>query len=373
MRIATGLDLSKKTAVLFSIYAGDREIKDSQREFLDFLNTKFRTIGTTPDELILFAQAVRGHEVHLLVENSTQTYEVYWILTLQGIDVTVAQAQDLFRITKSVKKTDLNDSEELAHYMKRRLDGEREFAVCTMPPKVWMIRREMCRVVFSEKVRLGDLKRKARAHMAMHGIRLSREYQDIFSTKAMAELRNTKDPVLISYATEAFSIRKRTDEEARYIEAMFADVRIFELIYSIPGFGVISAAYLASMIIDIDRFESCNQFTAYFGVVPRMYQSGDTNRRCATTHRGDTNARRLLKQAAFVHCNTVDDSVVTAMFNRLRSNGKSFAEAQVACARKLLTVMWSVLRNDKEYEAPSELGRAASEKADSILEDIEEE
>lgn len=366
-----GLDLSKKSAVIFAVYAGEKEPKPAQQRFLDDLNKEFRLIHPDLDEFFRLSKAVKDHEVHVLIENSTQTFDVYWMLTNLGMNVTVAQSQDLFRITKSVKKTDNNDSVELANYMRRRLAGEDEFAVCTMPPKEWMYRREMCRVVFDEKMHLGDLKRRVRAHMLLHGIKLSTDYPDIFSARAIVELKKTKDPVLLCYVAEAQSIKKRTDEEAKYIETMFDGVRIYELIHSIPGFGKISAAYLASMIIDIDRFENCKKFTAYFGVVPKMYQSGDTNRNCHVTHRGDADAFRLLKQAAFVHVNNADDSVVTQMYDRLRGRGKAFNEVRVACARKLLTVVWSVLKSNKPYVSASEVQEAASDLADSLIESMD--
>lgn len=368
-----GLDLSKKSAVIFAVYAGEREPKPAQQRFLDDLNKEFRMIHPDLDEFLRLSKAVKGHEVHILIENSTQTFDVYWMLTNLGMNVTVAQSQDLFRITKSVKKTDNNDSVELANYMRRRLAGEDEFAVCTMPPKEWMYRREMCRVVFDEKMHLGDLKRRARAHMLLHGIKLSADYPDIFCTRAIVELKKTKDPVLLCYVAEAQSIKKRTDEEAKYIETMFDGVRIYELIHSIPGFGKISAAYLSSMIIDIERFQNCKKFTAYFGVVPKMYQSGDTNRNCHVTHRGDADAFRLLKQAAFVHVNNADDSVVTQMYDRLRSRGKAFNEVKVACARKLLTVVWSVLKSNKPYVCASGVQEVASDLADSLIECMDSE
>lgn len=366
-----GLDLSKKSAVIFAVYAGEKEPKPAQQRFLDDLNKEFRLIHPDLDEFFRLSKAVKDHEVHVLIENSTQTFDVYWMLTNLGMNVTVAQSQDLFRITKSVKKTDNNDSVELANYMRRRLAGEDEFAVCTMPPKEWMYRREMCRVVFDEKMHLGDLKRRVRAHMLLHGIKLSTDYPDIFSARAIVELKKTKDPVLLCYVAEAQSIKKRTDEEAKYIETMFDGVRIYELIHSIPGFGKISAAYLASMIIDIDRFENCKKFTAYFGVVPKMYQSGDTNKNCHVTHRGDADAFRLLRQAAFVHVNNADDSVVTQMYDRLRGRGKAFNEVRVACARKLLTVVWSVLKSNKPYVSASEVQEAASDLADSLIESMD--
>jgi len=77
---------------------------------------------------------------------------------------------------------------------------------------------------------------------------------------------------------------------------MFAGVKMYDLIWSIPGFGRISAAYLTSMIMDIGRFPSRNSFTAYFGIVPKMRESANTTQNCATTHRGDEEVRRLLMQ-----------------------------------------------------------------------------
>jgi transposase len=222
--------------------------------------------------------------------------------------------------------------------------------------------------VFNEKLHLADLKRRARAHMLLHGIRLSREYSDIFSKKAMEELRGTKDPCLLIFASEAKAVKSRTDEEAKLIRQLFSGIRMYELILSIPGFGSVSAAYLTALIIDMNRFRTCNEFTAYFGVVPKMKESGDVSRNCATTHRGDEAARRLLCQAAFVHTRTVENSVVTRMYNRLRGRGMSHKEAQVACARKLLTVVWSVLKNDRPYTDDEGLLARAAE-TESMMEE----
>ena len=314
------------------------------------------------------AAGLRGHEAHILIENSTKAYETYWVLTHLGCHVIVAQTQELYRITKSVKKTDKNDSMELAGYMRRRLAGEDEFAECIMPPKEWMMRREVCRVVFNEKLHLADLKRRTRAHILLHGIKLMREYSDIFSKSAMEELKNTKDPCLLIFVSEARSIKSRTDEEARLIDQMFHGLEIHDLIHSIPGFGSVSAAYLASLIMDVKRFDRSKQFSAYFGVVPKLRDSAETSPRCATTHRGDEDARRLLCQAAFVHVNTVENSVVTRMYNRLKGRGMAHREVLVACARKLLTIVWAVLTKRLPYTDDKGLLERASE-AEMNLED----
>jgi transposase len=355
------MDLHKKTAVCYAVYAGEGELNEKKKEFLEDFNRNFRTQGSEPKDMALIAAALRVHDAHVLIENSTKAYETYWVLTHLGCHVTVAQSQDLYRITRSVKKTDKNDSIELANYMRRRLNGEDEFAECLMPPKEWMMRREVCRVVFNEKLHLADLKRRARAHMLLHGIKLKREYSDIFAKNAMEEMKETKDPCLLIFVSEARSVKSRTDQEADLIRHMFSGLEIYDLILSIPGFGSVSAGYMASLIMNIERFETSSRFAAYFGVVPKMRESAEVSRNCATTHRGDEEARRLLTQAAFVHVNTVSNSVVTRMYNRLRGRGMSHKETLVACARKPLTVVWSVLRNRLPYTDDDGLLERAAE------------
>lgn len=370
MRIAIGMDLHKDTAVCFAVFAGNGEPNEKQRRYLDGFNSRHRTQGSEPEDMKAIVDDLRDQDVHVLIENSTKTFDTYWVLTFLGCHVTVAQARDLYRITKSDKKTDMNDSMELANYMRRRLHGENEFAECVMPTKDWMIKREICRTIFKEKLHLADLKRRTRSHLLLHGIRLSREYSDIFSKRALIEMRATDDVCLRIFAAEAADIKKRTDLEARTIELLFDDIPMFHLIRSIPGFGLVSSAYLTSMIMDIGRFSTCNEFTASFGVVPRQRSSADSNPNCHITHRGDAEARRLLTQATFVHINNVQDSVVTKMYNRLKKNGKAHKEALTACSRKMLTVVWSVLRSGLPYTDDAGLLARASAAADSGMEDM---
>ena len=364
MRIAVGMDLHKKSAVCFAVFAGEGQATLKEQDFLDRFNKEHRTQPSEPENMAVIAKALDGHEVHVLVENSTKTFDTYWVLTNLGCHVTVAQARDLYRITKSVRKNDNNDSMELAFYMRRRLYGENEFAECVMPTHDWMMRREICRTVTKEKLHLADLKRRTRSHMLLHGIKLSREYRDIFSKKAIQEMERSNDICLRIFCSEAKTIKKRTDEEVRVIEHLFDGIRMYELILSIPGFGRVTAAYLSSMIMDINRFSNSSQFTASFGVVPKQRESSETSHRCATTHRGDAEMRRLLKQATWVHVNNVDESVVTEMFKRLKARGKSHNEALIACVRKMLTVVRAVLISDRPYTADIRLLERTRDMAD---------
>ena len=56
--------------------------------------------------------------------------------------------------------------------------------------------------------------------------------------------------------------------------------------------------------------------------------------------------------------------MVSALYNRLRARGVSHREAQVAAARKLVTVVWSVLRNRRPFSTDRELLERSAEMAE---------
>ena len=370
MIIAVGMDVHKDMSAAYAVYAGTGTENEKHRRFLNGFNNEFADFPSTVKRLETFAAFVRGHECHVLIENSTKSHDVYWILKNMGIDVTVAQAQDLHRITKSVKKTDRNDSIELAGYMRRRLHGENEFAECYIPSPEWMTKRELCRGLSAEKEYLANTKRRIRAHILLRRIHLSKEYPDVTTDKAMAELNSKKDPYLMMQVKFAADAKKRVDLGEKTLQYMFGDEPMFKLIYSIPGFGTISAAYFTSLIVDIDRFPSSSKFTAAFGIVPKMRASAESNPRCSTTHRGDDLARYLLMFCVLGHVKNDENSVVTKMYRRLVNNGKAKREALVAAGRKLMTVVWSVLKNGRPYTSDQEKLTLARETEEKEMEDV---
>jgi transposase len=361
MIAAVGIDVHKKTSSAYIVYAGRGEEKDKHTKFLDEFNKEFRDFPSTPERYKAMIAFVRGHECNVLIENSTKAHEVYWILRNGGMNVTAAHSTDLYRITKSVKKTDHHDSVELAGYMRRKLNGEIEFSECFIPSQEWMLKREMCRGVLAEKTYLANTKKRIRSHLLLHGISLRKEYDDITNRMAMAEMNLINDPYLRMLVRFAAAAKDRVSMGERTIEQMFCRDDICGLIDSITGFGHTSAAYMSSLIVDLGRFRTSKEFTASFGVVPRMRSSGESNPNCSTTHRGDDLMRKRLMDCVRAHIRFAKDSVVTMLYNRLVGNGKSKREAQVAASRKLLTVVWSVLRSGRPYSSDPEALKGARE------------
>ena len=369
MIIAASLDVHKKKCVAYAVYAGKGRPSKQQTEFLDEFNRSFRRMDTSPEGLAPMARFLEGHEAHFLIENSTSAHNVYWILRNLDLDVTVARATDLYRITKSAKKNDDNDARELAEYMRRRLHGEREFVVCTIAPPEWMRKRQFIRTIQSEKDYLADTKRRIHAHLMLTGMKLEKSYSNIAGLASVRQLRATGDEVLVYLADIADSLRRRiADAEGKVME-MYHDDRNYRLLMTIPGVGVLTAAYISSIVIDPYRFDDRDKFSAYLGFAPRQRASAESNPKCHISKMGDEMARQMIVNATMVHIRYAEDSVVTRKYESMKARGVPHKKALTACARKLATVMLSVMKSGMPYTSDQDLLRKARERAPEVEEE----
>jgi len=116
-----------------------------------------------------------------------------------------------------------------------------------------------------------------------------------------------------------------------------------------PGVGPVVAACFLFAVRDPQRFASGRQVGAYLGLVPSLYQSGQTHRRGRITKHGNRQARWALTLAA--------NAVLRARKpSALRDWGLDLAarigrnKAVVAVARKLAALLWAMWRNQREFE-----------------------
>lgn len=373
MIIAMGLDLHKEKCAAFAKFAGKGEPRPRQQEFLDKINKNFERFPTDYRGMTALADFVRNHEVHILVEGSTVTHDVYWMLKNLGLDVTAAHAADLYQITKSVDKTDNNDAMKLAGYMRRKLWGEIEFAECYIPEPECLLKRELCRYDMRLRSDLTALKCQIRAHMLIRGWKLTKDYQDITVKAALRELKAADIDIFRFDVAKVEYLKTLIHECERDIEYRMGNDWIFGILWSIPGFGVLTAAYASCMIDDPSRFRDGKSLAAFMGLTPKLDESADKPKNCGMSRRGDPDLRRLVCQATFVHIFHCD-SFVSEKYKRLKANGKAHNEALVACANSMAQLMFAMLRDRKKFCSDAELLKKAREMADSDnIEEIMEE
>ena len=119
---------------------------------------------------------------------------------------------------------------------------------------------------------------------------------------------------------------------------------------SIPGVGPATAASLIGEIQDMSRFRTSKQLIAYAGLDPRIRQSGHTlNRTGKLTKRGSAYLRRSL----FLSANIArqHDPGFKALYDKKRSEGKTYTASTCIVARKLLTVIRAVWLSDTDYDS----------------------
>jgi transposase len=129
-----------------------------------------------------------------------------------------------------------------------------------------------------------------------------------------------------------------------------------QLLQSMPGIGVLIAATLLSHIGDVNRFSTPDKLCAYAGVVPNVHASGKTLRVGGLSRGG----RRLVKRAVWL-----------ATFGLVRGDGrfqslhqalllrKPRKVARLAIARRLLVVVWHILRTRKAFRGTPPLTKDA--------------
>ena len=127
---------------------------------------------------------------------------------------------------------------------------------------------------------------------------------------------------------------------------------------TIPGIGPRCAEAIVAYTDDIRRFNRGRQFASYFGMTPTQDASGLVNRHGHISKRGPSVVRWVLVEAAHQvlrHC-----GVMRHYFNRMwRGSRDRYKKAIVATGRKLLTIMFAMLRDGTQFD-PARLVRPAA-------------
>ena len=120
-------------------------------------------------------------------------------------------------------------------------------------------------------------------------------------------------------------------------------------ITSIPGIGSTLGAVILSEIGDISRFKSADKLAAFAGIDPSLKQSGDYS-----SIRNHMSKRRspYLRRALWMACTpaTQFDPMFRAYYLKKRSEGKSHMKTMGHVAKKMICVIYAVLRDNKEYQ-----------------------
>ena len=121
------------------------------------------------------------------------------------------------------------------------------------------------------------------------------------------------------------------------------------LLQTAPGIGFVLGYTIASEIGSIERFESARKLIGYTGLCPRVYQSGESDRRGPIKRNGPKWLRWALIEAA-QHASR--HPVYAERYERLRRRhgpNRGAKVAQVDLARRLAEAIWYMLTRNEGF------------------------
>ena len=138
------------------------------------------------------------------------------------------------------------------------------------------------------------------------------------------------------------------DAEKR-LEVIAEDHEDIQRLRTIPGVGPRTAEVIVTALDDVNRFKNTRQVSSYIGLVPRQYQSGETDRNGRITKRGSRILRTILLECAWVSVRHNDWSRET--YERIHGGQKTRKKkAAIALARKIAVVAWAMLKNKTDWD-----------------------
>jgi len=182
------------------------------------------------------------------------------------------------------------------------------------------------------------------------------------STNKVREVKSlAKNSFGIKFTGDACSFEiKQLVNQIIFLEnqAHELEVKIKELyskldnhLQSIPGIGEVTAPIILAEIGDINNFSTPSKLTAFAGIDPSENQSGNkksTDEK--TSKRGSPYLRHAIYLAAMVASN--NDPIMHDYYIKKRAQGKHHYVALAGVERKLLGIIFHVLKENRDYRPP---------------------
>jgi len=266
------------------------------------------------------------------------------VLKEKGCQVSLAHPLKTKAIASARIKTDSLDAKTLCHLLRSNLVPSAYVA-----SELEQDNRELSRGRIALVHYQTMIKNRIRAILGKEN--LNYPHSDLFGKKGRGwlekqELGETKRKMVEIYLErldDLTSAISKVDELIREKSSRLPEVK---LLTSIPGIGITTAFLLASEIGDIKRFNTAKQFASYFGLVPRLHQSGNHQYYGRITKLGNPYVRWTLVQTA--HRLARIDKDYKRFVDRISYRGGK-KKAIVALARKLATIVFCVLKENREY------------------------
>jgi len=322
---------------------------------------RFISLPTSPQAVhdLLVEQAGEDPAATLVVfETCDCCGWVHDLATGLGFAVAVANpSHEAWRWTRVKRKTDRDDALKLA-----QMAAMRQLPTVHMPdPR----QRQKRRLVHHRRVlvqRQTEIKNFIRSIFSQQGIELPHGTK-CWTQAGIDQIAEHAQPINECEVEELW--RGRLDVELKLLESIMTQLKTLEKkldalgnvdekinrLQSVPGVGPRLAEAVVVHLDDPRRFKTAAQVGSYAGLVPKQFESGIMKRVGRITRRGPSLLRGMLVEVAWMvyRHNAWARSFVQKVSRGMKQRKKI---AIVALARKLLVMLWAMLRDGTSWRDP---------------------
>lgn len=341
-KVTVGLDLGDRISRVYEVDAGGRKLREA-------------SVATTRESI----EAYFGgrDRCRVVMEVGTHSPWVSRQLEALGHEVVVANPSAMYGKRRRKKRNDSMDAEflarqgradvELVHPIRHRgVEAQAHLELIRARDQLVGVRTKLINHVRGAVKSLGG--------------RIVRCSADAFARRAPfqtpVEIRSALEPLVeviadLTDRIRAYDRQVETVAAEHYPEAMH--------LQQVKGVGALTALAFVLLIEDPSRFTRSRDVGAYFGLVPRLDESSDSQPQLRITKAGDELGRRLLVSAAhYILGPFGPDCDLRRHGERIAQRGGKNARkrAAVAVGRKLAVMLHRLWVSGYDYD-PDRLAR----------------
>jgi transposase len=300
-----------------------------------------------PDSVASFLGEHSGSSCSAVLE-ATRNWMVMhdWLEELVD-EVTLAHPLKVKAIAEAKIKTDKIDATTLAHLLRCDLVP----AAYVRSPQARILTNLLRHRMFLVRVQTMT---KNRIHVLLDRhplIRSERSATELFTRIGIAWLKQLALSKYDRYILDSeVALLEHLQEQIKQADRWLAcvgrkDGRVKHLM-SIPGIGRAFALLIVCEIDDVQRFATDKKLHAYAGLVPSTHSSGGRTFHGRIIRGGNKYLRWAMVEAVWP---AIQKDVQLNVYCHRIAKRKGPNPAKVATARRLLTIVYKVLKEDREY------------------------
>ena len=297
-----------------------------------------------------------GASYYSVYEAGFSGFWAHYRLEGEGISNIIVNPADVPTSQKeSLSKTDSVDSRKLA----RSLRGN-ELVGIYIPTVDTLEARTLFRCRDYIVKDLNKMKQRLKSQLYFYGIKYPDRFQKCGTHWSRAFIKWLREDVKLNTEAGMNALRilldsvetqrKQLLNATRKLRELSQSERYaqdYNLLRSIPGFGMITAMALLVEIEDVSRFRNSDKLAGYVGLIPTTHSSGEKDNKGEITFRGQKHLRNKIIESSWIAARMDPAMHITflELCKRMDAN-----KAIVRIARKLLNRVFYVLKYKKRYE-----------------------